>query len=273
MRKSAIIPAALLLTSLLMAGACTQNNEQSAEQPAAAMTPLSFENQTFKKQSPNCKSDTVSCATVQAGYLLAVGGTDSVRQKINDILIHYLKASLAVYAVEEKEFLIPLDKVAERFIKEYEDLRKDNPAYDIPWEVETTAKVLYQSSKLVSVAYSTYSNAGGAHPNSFSTLLLLDKTTGTKLELSDFINDMHRLENIAEKHFRKVRGLSPKQRFDEANFFWGQPFALPENFALLDSGLYFYYNTYDVAEYAAGPTEFTIPFSELEGIINKNSIF
>ncbi len=188
MRKSAIISAAVLLTCLLLACACSQNNQQEGERAEISTAPLSFEAQNFKKQSPNCKSDTVSCATVQASYLLAVGGPDSVRQNINDTLMHYLKASLAIYAVEDEEFRIPLDQVAQRFIADYESLRKDNPSYDIPWEVETETRVLYQSSKLASVQYATYSYAGGAHPNSFSTLLILDKLTGAKLGLSDFID-------------------------------------------------------------------------------------
>jgi|APTNR8051073442_1049403.scaffolds.fasta_scaffold07402_3 hypothetical protein len=273
MRKSAIIPAVLLLTCLLLACACSQTNEQQGERTEVSAMPLSFEAQNFKKQSQNCKSDTVSCATVQASYLLAVGGPDSVRQKINDTLMHYLKASLAIYAVEDEEFRIPLDQVAERFIADYESLRKDNPSYDIPWEVETESRILYQSPKLASVQYATYSYAGGAHPNSFATLLILDKLTGAKLGLSDFINDRSRLERIAEKHFRNVHGLSAKQSLDDAGFFWGEAFALPDNVALLDNGLYCYYNNYEVAPYVVGPTEFTIPFSELEGILNKNRIF
>jgi len=273
MRKSAIIPAALLLTGLLIAGACSQNNPEQTEKMEVTSGPLSFESHNFKKQSPNCKSDTVSCATVQATYLLAVGGSDSVRQAINDTLMHFLKASLAVYAVEDEEFRIPLDEVADRFIGDYESLRKDNPAYDIPWEVETASSILFQSPKLISVKYATYSNTGGAHPNSFTSLLVLDKATGLKLDLRDFINNIPSLENIAEKHFRRARGLSPKQSLDDAGFFWGESFALPGNFALLDSGLYFYYNNYDVAPYVAGPTEFTIPLSELDAILHKNRIF
>jgi len=267
MRKSAITPAALLLTCLLIAVACNQNNRQQDEQMSTSIAPLTFDAQNFQKQSSNCKSDTVFCATVQASYFLAVGGPDSVRQKINDTLMYYLKASLAVYALKEEEFLIPLDKVAERFIAEYESLRKDNPAYDIPWEVETETKILYQSPKVVSMQYDSYSYAGGAHPNSFTTLMVLDKMTGNKLALGDFITDMPRLERLAEKHFRNVHGLSPKQDLNDAEFFGNGPFALPANFALLDSGLYFYYNNYEVAPYVAGPTEFTIPYSELDGML------
>ncbi|NUO00002.1 MAG: DUF3298 and DUF4163 domain-containing protein [Saprospiraceae bacterium] len=270
MRKSGIIPAILIMTCFLMAVACNQNNQEQVADPMTAPSlPLVFEDQYFKKQSPNCKSDTVSCATVQARYLLAAGGPDSVRQKINDTLMHYLKAALAVYAVEDEEFRIPLDKVAERFIADYDGLRKDNPAYDMPWEVETAGKILYQSPKLVSIQYDTYSNTGGAHPNAFVCLLVLDKITGNKLKLSDFITDLSRLEKIAEKHFRNVHGLNQKQSLDDAGFFWGEAFSLPDNFAFLDGGLYLYYNNYDVAPYAAGPTEFTIPLSELEGLLSS----
>lgn len=274
MRKTTFVSAAVLVCVMLLSVACTSDANKETEATAqAVVAPLTFEIQQFKKQSSTCKSDTVACATVQATYPLALGGVDSVRQAINDTLMHYLKAGMAVFAVEDEEFNIPLDDVAARFIKDYEDLRRDNPAYDIPWEVETTGKVLYQSTKLASIQMGTYSYAGGAHPNSFATLLTFEKSTGKKLELSDFIIDRDRLTFIAEQHFRKTNEIAPKTSLDDAGFFWGEAFSLPENFALLEKGLYCFYNTYEVAPYVLGPTEFTIPYEELVGILNKNRIF
>ncbi len=272
MRNKAIMLTALWLCSFLSFVGCTQE-QKAVESDSPAILPITFVSENFLKQSPNCKSDSVSCATVHARYLLVSGGTDSVRQKINNTLMHFLKGSMAVYAVEEKEYRIPLEQVAERFIADYQSLRKDNPAYDIPWEVETEGTVLFHSSKLVSFQYSTYSNTGGAHPNSFLTLLVMDKNSGNKLELSDFITDMPNLKTIAEQYFRNTHGLSATQSLDDAGFFWGQSFVLPENYALTDSGLYFYYNNYEIAPYVVGPTEFTIPYADLEGIIIKNKIF
>ncbi len=44
-------------------------------------------------------------------------------------------------------------------------------------------------------------------------------------------------------------------------------FTLPENFALRDEGLAFYYNPYDVAPYAMGPTEIVLSWEEIKDLL------
>ncbi|KAA3638580.1 MAG: DUF3298 domain-containing protein, partial [Bacteroidetes bacterium] len=41
------------------------------------------------------------------------------------------------------------------------------------------------------------------------------------------------------------------------------------NFALTEEGLYFFYNPYEVGAYVLGPTSFTIPYGEIESIMEK----
>ena len=36
-----------------------------------------------------------------------------------------------------------------------------------------------------------------------------------------------------------------------------------DNFAVIAEGVLFYFNPYEIASYAAGPTELLIPFSEM----------
>ncbi|HLH18807.1 MAG TPA: RsiV family protein [Bryobacteraceae bacterium] len=42
---------------------------------------------------------------------------------------------------------------------------------------------------------------------------------------------------------------------------------MPENFALTDESLIFYYNTYEIASHADGPTEVEIPLSEIRDLL------
>jgi hypothetical protein len=72
-----------------------------------------------------------------------------------------------------------------------------------------------------------------------------------------------------EKKFREVREIESSISIADAGFFWGDSFGLPQNFALQEDGVYFYYNPYEAAAYALGATEFTIPYEELKEVIRQ----
>ena len=76
-----------------------------------------------------------------------------------------------------------------------------------------------------------------------------------------------RLRELAEVHFREARELGVDESLSDAGFFWGESFALPENYALTEEGLYFYYNPYEIAAYVVGPTSFTISREQMAGLL------
>jgi hypothetical protein len=43
---------------------------------------------------------------------------------------------------------------------------------------------------------------------------------------------------------------------------------LNDNFAVAKRGIIFYFNSYEIAPYAMGPTELLIPYAKLSGIIS-----
>ena len=94
-----------------------------------------------------------------------------------------------------------------------------------------------------------------------------DPSTGRQLTLAEIVPDTNQVKLIAEEAFRQARELTPGESLSEAGFFWGEPFQLPENWALTADGLYFFYNPYEVAAYAMGITEFTIPRAKLPGML------
>ena len=61
--------------------------------------------------------------------------------------------------------------------------------------------------------------------------------------------------------------MKKKQEVVHIDYFWGEPFHLPENIGLNDEGVIFFYNVYEIASYADGITEFTIPFSDIESLL------
>lgn len=226
---------------------------------------LRFEERTLNKKSSTCDTDSTRCAMVEVTYPVAVEGNTEAMQAVNDTIMEYIKMTLAFgEGIPETA-----EEAADSFIQSYETFLEEDPEFITGWEIQTNGKVTYQSEKYISIEISNYSYAGGAHPNSFVNLLTFDANSGKKLTITDIVSDTAQLKQLAEAKFRAARELAPDANLAEEGFFWDGPFELPANFAATGEGLYFVYNPYEAAAYAAGPTEFTISYEELKGILKE----
>ncbi|MCB0634603.1 MAG: DUF4163 domain-containing protein [Saprospiraceae bacterium] len=225
------------------------------------------EQRNFAKQSEHCAVDSLHCMTINLSYPYVVSGPASVIDPINDTISIHLKRNVAVFAVESSELETSLEDIARKYIQEFDQLVADSPEYPFSWEIEVEGSVFYQSDKVLSVALNAYAYTGGAHPNFFLDLINFDLATGRKLTLNDIFSNLDQLKVVVENKFREVREIDPKTSIADAGFFWGEPFALPESFALQEDGVYFFYNPYEAAAYALGATEFTIPYEDLKDLM------
>ncbi|MCB0559798.1 MAG: DUF3298 and DUF4163 domain-containing protein [Lewinellaceae bacterium] len=263
----------IIFFAMSLAVSCQPNSKggggDSKTDGEPASPALSFEQQTFSRQSAGCEQDSSYCAEVRATYPLATAGPEPAIQNINDTIHAYLKLSLAVFASSTEDIPESLDAIADNFLREYEAAMAEDDGFESAWEVEVQGEVLFQSKQYVSVQLNTFSYAGGAHPNSFTYLINFDARTGAVLLLPDLVRDTTRLKELAESAFREARELGPDESLSDAGYFWEGPFTWPENYALTSEGLYFVYNPYEVASYAAGPTEFIISREKLSGLLKE----
>jgi len=89
------------------------------------------------------------------------------------------------------------------------------------------------------------------------------------LSQDDIIKNEKDFKNLAETYFIKTLKTEDKDLKME-DFFFGEPFQLPENLGFSEDGLVLLYNVYEVASYDQGYTEFVIPFEEIESYLKKN---
>lgn len=253
---------ALLLLVIAFSN-CKNKNDQDKD----TSTALHFEERSVNKKSSTCGgADTLRCATVEANYPLAVSGAPEAMQAVNDTVMEYVKNTLAF----GEGIPATIEEAANRFIQSYEDfIKTDSGGFITPWEMQTNGKVMYQSEKYISIEISNYSYAGGAHPNGYVNLLVFDAKTGRKLAITDIVSDTAQLKTLAEMKFREARELTPEADLNEEGYFWDGSFELAANIAATNEGLYFVYNPYEAAAYAAGPTEFTISYEALKGILKE----
>lgn len=193
------------------------------------------------------------------------GGNSELAIAINEKIENHI-ANTLVFAEEDSD-TITLDQGITKFDNEYKNFKADFEESKLVWEATFDGEVIYQSSEIVSIAISSYTNTGGAHGNSVITFYNFDAISGTILQNEDLINDLESFTKIAEEHFRTDVKLEASESIDD--YFFGEPFHLPANIGFNEEGMILLYNTYEVASYAMGITEFTIPFEEINSLLVK----
>lgn len=148
---------------------------------------------------------------------------------------------------------------------EYELLLGEFPDYSFPWELQRNVDVLYNDSAMVSLRFFEFHYSGGAHPNTAQRLLSYDQADGRFLDLSDIHRRWPKMDLVeaGERQFRMDWEIADTLSLNEAGWWFEDDcFYLPDNFALLDSGLLFLYNPYEIGPYYLGATELYIPFKD-----------
>lgn len=86
------------------------------------------------------------------------------------------------------------------------------------------------------------------------------------------IADSTVLKSLGEKYFRINQEIESNTSLNDSGYFWGDgTFYISDIFTLTDDGLMFTYSPYEIASYAAGMPEFTIPYAELKPYFTENS--
>ncbi len=228
---------------------------------------LIFELEKYSRQSKECETDPNNCIKIEVEYPVAVQGPRQAVQAINNTIGLYVRKSLAVFAVDGPESLpLAIDEIADQLLLDYDEFSKKA---SVPWTIETKGKVLLKGKNAATIQLDNFTYTGGAHPNSFRHLINFDTHSGKVLMLEDLITDLDILKILVENRFREHHGLSSDANLNEAGFFWDKEFDLAANFGLTESGLYFYYNPYEIAAYVFGATELMLPYDDLRGILVK----
>lgn len=228
---------------------------------------LSWETRTLERTASGC--DEGSCASVSLAYPeLTAAPTEEAKRALN----RFVREIVLAPAVGEEPAATP-EALAAEVLEEAERFQREVPDAPGGWALERTVKVVYQTPRVVSLEAAEYVFLGGAHPNSAVTYASFDPTTGRRLALGDLLlpGMEARLREIAEMRFREAREIPPERDLAEEGFeLEGGAFALNDNFAVLESGLVFYYNPYEIAAYVMGPTEVKLPREDLAKLVRPD---
>ena len=255
------------LPLLLCALACGGSEEpgpapDSGASSAAPAAPAPAAAVTFEPRSVEKKDDPSS---VSFSYPeITAAPSEALKTALTQAIHDFLTGPTG----EGKKAATP-EAAADEFLADARSTRAENPADALAWSLSRTAEIAYQDPKVVSLRLSEDVFQGGAHGLTTTHYASFDPATGRQLGLADLVTPEGeaRLVEIGERELRKVHEVPSGQSLADAGFtFEGGKFVLSKELAVLADGLIFYYNPYEIGPYAMGPTEITIPRSELAPI-------
>ena len=218
-------------------------------------TPLQFSDETVEKNQN---------AIVDINYPKA-NGPEDVANKINSTIENFLANEINMSENLDKD--LTLDEAIKGFDDEYKSFKDDFSDTTQQWEALIESEVSYESETIVCVAVNSYLDTGGAHGNSHVTFLNFDKNTGSLLKRADLLKNIDGFKKLVYPYFEKAtKPLSDEDTIEDP--FYGEGFQLPENIGFGEEGLILLYNVYEIASYAQGVTEFTIPYEKAKPFLN-----
>lgn len=244
-----------------VAGAPQAPAQEAAPRPARR---LAWETRTLERATAGCDEEG-PCATVSLEHpeVTAAPGEGTV-----EALNRFIRDFVLAPAVGEEAAATP-EALAEEVLREAERFHQEIPDAPGGWSLERTVKIVHQTPRVVSLEAAEYVFLGGAHPNSTVIYASFDPATGRRIALADLFLPTagERLREVAERRFREAREIPPDRDLAEEGFeFEGGSFELNDNFAVLEDGVVFYYNSYEIAAYVFGPTEVKLTWEDLAGL-------
>lgn len=256
MIKSSIV-SALTILSLL---GCSESNQNTTINPLPDS--LSYEMILRTKSYNECDPQNPNCTFIQLEFPLFVN--------IESPLKDSLDALIGLLFTNNAKSDSAIDSTMNGFLNSFREFKRDYPDSKINWTADQSLVVQNQTRKWITLKYSEALFTGGAHPNSLTKYIVIDKSTGKTLNLSDFFDStsIQKLTTIGEPIFCGLKGINPNTGLEEAGYhFPNNHFILNNNFYFSDSGITFYYNNYEIGPYVLGTTELTIPAAKITRLL------
>lgn len=268
MKKISVL--AIAFISILSVISC--NTNELSDKVISSDSVL-FETKNFDIADKSKQSD----PALQSHYILSY---PEIKEDIPSEALENINAYIAGFILDSetpiKEFP-NINKQAEKLFHEYEETYKEFPRSSA-WIVDKKIEIVSKTGPLLTLAFSESSYKGGAHPNSNTFYKIFDLNNGKLVNIYEIIDSTQveklnavRLETLNhQKNSLMPEGDWKDYMFREA-FEPKGTFNTNTNVKVSKDTLEFYYNSYDIAAYAFGPTALKIPVKELKPLLLKSS--
>jgi hypothetical protein len=261
MNTNTLVAAAAVLASALTMGGCGMGSGSTVDMPT-------WEMKVAERKTGPCPSDTEKCLTMKAEYPVFASGDATWAKTLNDDVMRFVLPQFK-YEGENSPGETSIEQSFDAMEGDFKTVLRNELAGTSGWFTEVSVKPeSILGGHYLNLKSSVSSFLGGAHPNSFLQLKVYDCAAKSAVDWHDLVTDTTALLALAETKFLAQSGLKAGVNYEaEGYWFAGNRFSLPSNFALTESGFYFYYNAYEVASYAQGSIELSVTFNEAKDIL------
>jgi hypothetical protein len=248
----------LLTLSSFFLCCCQKSEEVSAPVVTYELTNFRIESQ------GGCRADSARCASYEVSFPV-FKGLDSV---VVQTLMKRVDASVSMGNPEAQGESMQM--IGKKFVNDFDDFRKEMPDYGLGWYYEARVEVEVLTDTLLTLSITEEYFTGGAHGGHGKYFVNINPKTGADFTLDNYFKPDAReaLRQIADRQFRRVHQLADTTSLQANMFeFPNDRFELSQNYGFTREGLLFYYNSYEIAAYAAGPSEVLIPYDSMKPLM------
>lgn len=238
---------------------CCQNKEE-ARAPV-----ITYELTNFRVESEGgCRADSARCASYEVSYPVFNGLDSAVVQ----ILMKRIDESVSMGNPETHGE--SMQRIGKKFVDDFDDFKKELPDYSLGWYYEARVEIEVLTDTLLTISITEEYFTGGAHGGHGTYFVNINPKTGADFTLDNYFKADYTeaLRQMADREFRRGRNLADTASLEENTFdFPNDRFELNQNYGFTSEGLIFYYNSYEIAAYAEGPSEVLISYDSLKPLM------
>lgn len=160
-----------------------------------------------------------------------------------------------------------VENIAQSYRKEAVELKKDygEMSYMLNYELIKESKIVYNNNNLLFLEVESYVYSGGAHGLGNKQYLHFNMRKGSSFGLNEVFYDGARpaISKMLQEKCETLQNSEDYMLFEEA-----AP-EINENFYFDEENLYFVYNPYEIAPYAAGYVTLSLPIKNIANWIDK----
>jgi hypothetical protein len=253
----------VILGTLLACKPQSKVEEHQSGSPLYSVTKIE------KKSGCISEDDTSKCIHIDLSYPTMSDGSSTFKPYYNHLIDSLMASTIRSFKIEADSTAGSTNKLEDEInslFENFETVSAESGAEQANrWEVECEATIGFENNQLLCINIVTYSYTGGAHPNTYTQLVTVDKIAHKIIPVAALFADQTKVTQWLETEFKLAKNLEAQADLEQKGYFLKDgKFFLPDNVSFCKDSIVFYYNDYEIASHAEGPIELKFPLSQVK---------